>query len=170
MIFFGGNGSLSSSCLGGGAAGETHPPKPCQLGQSTCLFCGAGGVMPSCSVCRFRSGGCGGAGSEPGQVPGSADNYGGGGTGLFGGGGGGGGGFTRNLIQVTPRELIPVTVGKAGAPSAKPAGDGVVVVGWGDRLERLVDAKKVSEFTCKPFTYSLADDEVVEKFKQKCLS
>ncbi|GFO47912.1 low-density lipoprotein receptor-related protein 5 [Plakobranchus ocellatus] len=150
---FGGQGRLSSECLGGGAAGETTPSKLCQHGSTLCPFCGAGGALPACSFCQLRKGGCGGGASKVGREPGAADDFGGGATGISGGGGGGGGAFSRKVVRVSPQEQIPVTVGKAGSPSAKPAAGGVVVVGWGARLESLVEALK-RKTPCKPFTHS----------------
>lgn len=163
---FGGEGQLSSSCLGGGAAGETRSPSFCYLGQTSCLFCGAGGAMPTCSVCPIRPGGCGGVGSEMGLEPGAADNYGGGGTGTFGGGSGGGGGYSRKTVRLSSMEEIPIKVGRRGIPSAKPAGDGVVVVGWGARLEDLIHGLERRNL-CKPFTYKLEDESAIN-FPDKC--
>ena len=103
-------------------------------------------------MCPLRKGGCGGGGSLEGAGPGGADNFGGGATGTFGGAGGGGGGFSRKSVRVLPQEMIPVTVGTAGSPSARPAGAGVVVVGWGARLESLVEGLSLKT-PCKPFRH-----------------
>ena len=153
---YGGRGQSSAKCLGGGAAGETTPSKACQLGSTSCPFCGVGGALPNCLECGLRKGGCGGSGSIMGAESGAADSYGGGATGSFGGAGGGGGGFSRKTIRVVPQEVIGVTVGAAGTPSARPAGAGVVVVGWGARLESLVD-KLSLKTPCKPFTRGLPE-------------
>lgn len=67
-VFFGGQGQMSSSCLGGGAAGETELSSNCSLGSATCPFCGAGGATPACSLCQHRTGGCRGRWAVPGQV------------------------------------------------------------------------------------------------------
>lgn len=151
---FGGDGLLSYNCQGGGAAGQTEPADVCKLSQTSCLFCGAGGAMIKCSNCFSRRGGCGGVGSQKGPEEGAADNYGGGATGLFGGGSGGGGGYSRGLIKVFPQQQIHIKVGLGGTPSARAAGDGIVVVGWGSRLEKLIDkAWKKSTGPCKSIIY-----------------
>ncbi|RUS83346.1 hypothetical protein EGW08_008893, partial [Elysia chlorotica] len=51
---FGGKGQSSADCLGGGAAGETRSSKLCQHGSTSCPFCGAGGALPTCSMCPLR--------------------------------------------------------------------------------------------------------------------
>ncbi|PVD27565.1 hypothetical protein C0Q70_12727 [Pomacea canaliculata] len=146
-VFFGGQGQMSSSCLGGGAAGETELSSNCSLGSAMCPFCGAGGAIPACSLCQHRTGGCRGRKLD-------ADLYGGGATGWAGGGGGGGGGYSRMTIDVTPGEIIPVTVGAGGQPSVGRAGGGVVVLTWDGRLEHVLPFPEHSGATCRGFTWS----------------
>ncbi|XP_025100012.1 uncharacterized protein LOC112567532 [Pomacea canaliculata] len=152
-VFFGGQGQMSSSCLGGGAAGETELSSNCSLGSAMCPFCGAGGAIPACSLCQHRTGGCRGRWAVPGQEL-DADLYGGGATGWAGGGGGGGGGYSRMTIDVTPGEIIPVTVGAGGQPSVGRAGGGVVVLTWDGRLEHVLPFPEHSGATCRGFTWS----------------
>lgn len=83
-----------------------------------------------------------------------ADLYGGGATGWAGGGGGGGGGYSRMTIDVTPGEIIPVTVGAGGQPSVGRAGGGVVVLTWDGRLEHVLPFPEHSGGTCHGFTWS----------------
>ena len=143
------------TCLGGGPAGQTISSSIfCCLSSTSCLYCGTGGAKPDTSSCdKGRVGGCGGRGSQRGEEAGAGYKYGGGATGVNNGGGGGGGGFSRKLVRVSPRQKISVKVGHGGHPSAVSAAGGVVVVGWGDRLDNLLDMVGTSERQCQAFAY-----------------
>ena len=56
----------------------------------------------------------------------------GGGAGSRTGGTGGGGGYSRLSFTLSPQEIVDIEVGNAGNPSYGQAGQGIVVVTWGD--------------------------------------
>ena len=64
-------------------------------------------------------------------LPSTAGLY-GGGAGSRTGGTGGGGGYSRLSFTLSPQEVVDIEVGKAGNPSYGAAGQGIVVVTWGD--------------------------------------
>ncbi|KAK7492407.1 hypothetical protein BaRGS_00016280 [Batillaria attramentaria] len=155
-VYFGGPGKRSSSCLGGGAAGETMRSENCYLGSTRCPFCGAGAAPPGCSLCHERRGGCSGGWALASGVL-NADQFGGGATGWSGGGGGGGGGYSRRYVDVMPGEVIRVEVGRGGWSAVGRAGEGVVVVAWGGRLEDVLPAP--GNVTCRNFRWTADADE-----------
>lgn len=51
--------------------------------------------------------------------------------------------------------MIPVVVGLGGQPSVGMAGNGVVVVAWGDQIENVLPPPDVeSRMTCRSFTWA----------------
>ncbi|XP_050416222.2 uncharacterized protein LOC126830048 [Patella vulgata] len=137
-VLFGGNGGDTNLCHHGGAAGQMTEPRTCYQPSTFCMFCGAGGRKSSCPLCSGKvTGGCSGPLSpSDGSTEGS--HYGGGASGGSGGGGGGAG-FSRMNVDVTPGEMLTVVVGKGGAPSFAPPGDGIVVICWGGTIEDFLE-------------------------------
>ncbi|ESP00094.1 hypothetical protein LOTGIDRAFT_158324 [Lottia gigantea] len=135
-VLFGGEGASANDCHYGGAAGQLTQKKGCYQPSTFCLYCGAGGSRGKgeCPLCPLGlEGGCSGPLSSN-ATKHAGCSYGGGSSGGSGGGGGGAG-YSRAYVDVTPGEMVLVTVGKGGAPSYKPAGDGIVVISWNGRIE-----------------------------------
>ncbi|XP_052803528.1 low-density lipoprotein receptor-related protein 1-like [Mya arenaria] len=124
----GGDGSdYTGSCGVGGTAGQAQPgPRSISLEP----FTGSGAYSYECTasdVTRERLAGPGGVESTM-----SFAGMFGGGAGGRHGGSGGGGGFSRLMVPLEEKQLVPVVVGQAGFPSYGEAAPGVVIVAWGN--------------------------------------
>ncbi|KAK3607249.1 hypothetical protein CHS0354_009980, partial [Potamilus streckersoni] len=127
----GGDGGHGGNCTAGGAAGQRQGGLDLVPGYSFEMFCGAGGLSTHCeNVLGQISAETTAQWATP-RNNSKAGQY-GGGSGSRGGGAGGGGGFTESSLTVTPDDVITVTVGEGGKPSYAEAGQGIVVVAWGD--------------------------------------
>ncbi|KAL3857737.1 hypothetical protein ACJMK2_012377 [Sinanodonta woodiana] len=127
----GGKGGHGGNCTAGGAAGQKQKGIDLAPGYSFEMFCGAGGLSTHCeNVLDQINAEITAQWATP-RNNSNAGQY-GGGSGSRGGGAGGGGGFTEDSITVKPDDVVTVTVGEGGKPSYAEAGQGIVVVAWGD--------------------------------------